>query len=586
MTEEEKRNRRRARRRLAAVRNAALIILLLLIVAGYFVWDHFFAYGKDKADLNAYFGVSSETDFPVIIDGENTGMHVTERDGAFYIASDDLPALSASRFYIDENAGTILYTTTKTTWTAPFNSNAWTTDDGRSGSLEKPLSIAEDGVLYVNLDYIRALSPLRYSIYRDPNRIRMELNEEEIVKTAATVSKKTELRLLGGIKSEILKTLVPGERVYIVDEMENWSKVKTTDAFTGYVEKKFLTDTGEDVIEAVRSELQDVHPEELTYTRTGRDFKICLAWHALYGSSGTDTIDSFASVASPMNVIAPTWISASDNDGNIKSNCDANYIMAARSKGLEVWATFDNFNAGDIDTTALLKNGASRAALINNLMNLQWQYGFEGINVDIEQLKSEASAAYLQFMRELAVKCDERGVMLSVDVPPPLDFNSHYGYAELGRVCDYVILMGYDEHYRTSPVAGSVASINYVRDGIEGLKASVPVEKIINALPFYTRFWISGGGEGMTSVAKGIKEAAQTAEGYGINLSWDEETGQNYGEAAQDDGTLVQVWMEDERSIEEKLSVMESLGVTQVGAWRLGFENEGIWNEIAAFLER
>ena len=56
-------------------------------------------------------------------------------------------------------------------------------------------------------------------------------------------------------------------------------------------------------------------------------------------------------------------------------------------------------------------------------------------------------------------------------------------------MADYVIIMGYDEHYATSPEAGSVASIGWVREGIENTLEEVPAEKVINAVPFYTRLW-------------------------------------------------------------------------------------------------
>ena len=56
-------------------------------------------------------------------------------------------------------------------------------------------------------------------------------------------------------------------------------------------------------------------------------------------------------------------------------------------------------------------------------------------------------------------------------------------------MADYVIIMGYDEHFAGSYEAGSVASYNYVKEGIEETLRDVPADKVINAVPFYTRLW-------------------------------------------------------------------------------------------------
>ena len=74
-----------------------------------------------------------------------------------------------------------------------------------------------------------------------------------------------------------------------------------------------------------------------------------------------------------------------------------------------------------------------------------------------------------------------------------MGYTDHYNRGEQGVFADYVIIMGYDEHYNGSPEAGSVASIGFVEDGIRKTVEQVPAEKVINAVPFYTRIWKSEG---------------------------------------------------------------------------------------------
>lgn len=142
--------------------------------------------------------------------------------------------------------------------------------------------------------------------------------------------------------------------------------------------------------------------------------------------------------------------------------------------------------------------------------------------------------------------------------------------------------MGYDEHWGGGGVAGSVASIGYVRDGIEKTLEDVPAEKVINAIPFYTRVWKTNNGE-VTSEALGMEAAQNFISNYNVPVTWDEETCQNYGEIEMS-GTLYQVWLEDARSIETKLTVMKNNNLGGVAAWKLGFEDKAIWDVLDAFV--
>ena len=151
-------------------------------------------------------------------------------------------------------------------------------------------------------------------------------------------------------------------------------------------------------------------------------------------------------------------------------------------------------------------------------------------------------------------------------------------------VADYVIIMGYDEHYSGSNQAGSVASINFVEEGIQKTVEQVPANKVINAVPFYTRIWETKGAE-LGSQAVGMEAAEEFVRAHGMSVEWDEETCQNYGECTED-GSLFQVWLEDERSMEVKLNIMEKYQIGGVAGWRLGFEKPEIWDIIEVYLNR
>ena len=210
-------------------------------------------------------------------------------------------------------------------------------------------------------------------------------------------------------------------------------------------------------------------------------------------------------------------------------------------------------------------------------------YQLDGINIDIESLPEETSESYVQFMRELSVKCRNNNLVLSVDVPSPYSFNEHYSQKELGEVVDYVIIMGYDEHYVGSD-AGSVASLSYERDGITGTLENVPKEKIISGIPFYTRLWKTNASGEVSSEAIGMDKADQILSDYKVTAGWSSETSQDYAEFTDEDGNFCQIWLENEASIEEKMKLVQEYGLAGVAEWKLGFERSSIWDVIAKYV--
>ena len=198
--------------------------------------------------------------------------------------------------------------------------------------------------------------------------------------------------------------------------------------------------------------------------------------------------------------------------------------------------------------------------------------------MDFEQLSEDVGIHFLEFLRELSIECHKNNLVLSVDNPVPQDFTSHYDRAEQGRVVDYVIVMGYDEHYVGSEEAGSVASLPWVEQGIQDTIAEVPAERVINAVPFYTRLWKTEAGT-LSSEAIGMDKAQEVIAANNAQVYWDNDVSQNYG-SYESDGCTYQIWVEDAQSIAEKVKLVSKYGLAGVAAWKLGFENSGIWQTI------
>ena len=556
-----------------AIAAVVLIIAVIAISLGIKVVNKY-SYSKERADLNEYFSIQSEDQVPIVLQDEQIEESAKLMDGVYYLDLASVHKYLSDRFYEDSNEGLLLYTLPDQTVRTVIGSADYETKEGTQ-SEDYVISRYEGETLYLALDYVKKFTNFSYEAFTEPNHMQLDTKWEE--KKTAEISKDTSLRYQGGVKSPILTDMKQGDTVTVLEEMENWSRVKTADSYIGYVENKRLNQYGTETPIPV----SDV--EEPVYTNITKPYKINLAWHAIAGLSGNDTLDTSLEGTNGLNTISPTWFALSDNEGNFTSLASADYVNRAHDKGLEVWGLIDNFTNGDsVDTFEVLSYTGKRTNLISNLIQAALQYGLDGINVDFEQISQDAGEHYIQFIRELSIPCRENGIVLSVDNYVPTGGTDHYDRAEQGKVADYVVIMGYDEHYRGSTEPGSVASIDFVENGIQKTVEQVPPEKVINAIPFYTRIWKTQGAE-LTSEAVGMELAEEFIAKHNVETNWDETTCQNYGEIQEEDA-FYQVWLEDEQSIEAKLNIMKKYNLAGVAEWKLGFQKNSIWDVISAYV--
>lgn len=556
-----------------------IAIVLIIIIGGVTFGSRIlekYSYSKERADLNAYYGITGSQEAAIVLQDEIVEEKGRISDGICYLDIATIHKYLNDRFYVDGGEGLLLYTLPEDIVRNSIGSSVKETAQG-SEELGYTAAIWEGDTLYVALDYIKQYTNFSYQLFTDPYRI--QLTTEWPSYEVASISKNTQVRVKGGVKSEILTDVQKGDQVSVLEQMETWSKVKTADSVIGYVENKRLT--------GIRSEqpIPVTDYQEPEYTSLTRDHKINLGWHVVASAGGNDTFNSVTANAGNLNVISPTWFKLCDNEGGYTSFASADYVQKAHDRGLEVWALIENIEYKDsISMYEILSSTTTRQKLIDSLMNDLITYGIDGINVDFEQLSMDCGEHFVEFIRELSVACRKNGKVLSVDNYVPRDFNDYYDRKEQGIVADYVIVMGYDEHYAGSKEAGSVASIDYVEDGIAQTVKEVPAEKVINAIPFYTRIWETTG-DGISSQAVDMVTAEQFISNHGITAEWDETTCQNYGEYTSGDSRY-QVWLEDADSIKVKLNVMENYGIGGVAEWRLGFEKPEIWDVIGEYLDK
>lgn len=559
------------KRKMIPVLIAVLMIVIILAgAAGVFLYDRY-SYSKEPADLQAYFGLNDQSDVAIVLNDEIVEEKGVLYGGRCYLDLETVHTYINDRFYVDYNEKLLLYALPEEVVSIAVGETA---EDGYAAALERGDRV------YLALDYVKKYSDFNFVLYTEPNRVLLQTEWKEIL--TAEVKKDVAIRLRGGVKSEILTQTVKGDRVTVLEELENWDRVQTADGYIGYVEKKYLSET------AAEMQAKDTGYAEPDYTGNTKDYKINLAWHQVTSEAANGTYPGVMNGVVGVNVISPTWFFLYDNEGIVDGIASAEYVQTAHANGLEVWALVDDFthrSDNGVDPAQILPYTSKRRLIIDQLMSEADRCGFDGINVDFERVTQDVGEDYIQFIRELSIECRKRGLVLSVDNYVPRNFNAHYEWKEQGIMADYVIVMGYDEHWAGCEEAGSVASLKYVEEGIQKMVEEVPANKVINAVPLYTRIWTTAGDGTVTSQAVGINAASEYLMKRSVPYSWDESTGQNYAEF-EAEGNLVQVWLEDEQSIGAKIGIMKNYGLGGVAAWKLGFDEgrKNIWSVIAGFL--
>jgi spore germination protein YaaH len=565
-----------------------LIALTLIAIIGVTAFGSQFmekyTYGTDKANLEEYYGVKGDLR-AIVLQDTVVAEEALMRDGFPYFDVDTVIKYLNDGFYVDEIEQKLLYTTATDTLVTALGSKEYS-DAAGVHATDYVTYFVEDETMFICAEYVKNVTNYAYKVYE----LWMQVETEWGSKLMAEVESDTQLRVRGCVKSEILREVAAGEKVKVLEEDETWSKVKTSDSMTGYIETKRLGKRSEVVEQPVTDY---VKPE---YTRQTLDKKVALGWHMVGGLGGNDALPDLIKESKGMNVISPTWFSLSDNEGNFRSFASENYVKKAHAAGLEVWAAWDNFNyrldtkkpLADVSAYEVLSSTTKRQKLVKEMVATSLRYQIDGINIDFEGLKTDAhpyiGRHFAQFLRELSVECRKSGLVLSVDNPVPLGgYNDVYQYAVQGKVADYVVIMGYDEHVEGSSSAGSVASIGFVSRGLDDTLKVVAPEKIVNGIPFYSRLWKTTGTKLESSVLTLINTADFMSR-MKQKATWDDETCQNYAEWKSGD-TKYQIWLEDADSLRVKLSVMKARNIGCVAVWALGNGIPEVWNMINAFVE-
>ena len=590
-TPAERARMRRRRKRQRMIRFVLLIILIIAAIAGIILWKRY-SPSKEQYDMKKYYGIEKDGQVGITVDNKVVEAEGKLAGGKVYVAYNIVRDYINSRFYWDPNENVLLYMLPEDMISVDVGSKDYSISRKKK-SEDYVILKTEGNTAYIALDFVQQYTNIDYEVSNNPDHvmIRTKWGKTDV----ATVKKNTQVRYQGGVKSPVLAELKKKDEVTVVESEQNWKKVRTADGVIGYVRKKALKN--EEKKNITRKF------EEQDYSNISKDYTINMAWHNVTNQDANNAVAQRIAQTKGLTTLAPTWIHVADTNGNISSIASADYVSYAHKQNVEVWMTVRDFDGGissEKESYELLSYTSRRETLITQLIAEALRVGVDGINVDFEKISDKCGEHYIEFIRELSVKCRQNGLVLSVDNYVPKSFNTQYDRKEQGIVADYVVIMGYDEYYAGSPEAGPVSSYNYVKEGITETLKEVPAEKVISGIPFFTRLWketpkteeelkSDKGTDAeqysatVESDAYGMDNAQAIVKQAGVDTTWDKKAGQNYA-TWEADGSKYEIWLEDSKSIEAKLKLMKKYKLAGTAEWSLGQESSDIWNLIQKYV--
>ena len=545
------------------MRKYFLIILTALIIAaitGFFVFPQLWTtiqYTPDKVHLVIEDGIAGDEDSPIL------------ENGQLLFSIDTIKKFIDPNAHWDEKANKAVFTT-KDKVLIMKTGKLTAMVNARPVDINIPVKLV-DNKPYIPIQMLDTMFGIEVQWIQENNVAVLDY-AKNTVQIAVVQKNNRIMKAKPALWSPaVRKNIDKGEVLRVFGGDEKWYKVRSKDGFIGYIQKKYVkTDliaSGTDVTESAGS----------TAWKPERG-KINMTWE--YVGNRNPDVSQLKSI-SGLDVVSPTWFYIVDKQGTVANKADIGYVNWAHRNGHKVWALVGNGSDPDI-THDFLNNTDTREKIYQQLLIYAKLYKLDGINIDFENIYMKDRDMLTQFMRELAPLLREQGLVVSIDVTfrsSSENWSLCYDRKALSQAVDYVAVMAYDQHWAASPIAGSVAELGWVERGLERILEEVPGEKLLLGLPFYTRVWKEETIDGkikVSSTAVSMGKVEQILSEKKPEVIWDEKSGQHYAEYKEGKATY-KIWIEDDKSINLKSSLIHKYDLAGAASWRKGFESEDIW---------
>jgi len=306
------------------------------------------------------------------------------------------------------------------------------------------------------------------------------------------------------------------------------------------------------------------------------------------GPEFPDSLPTLRSYARLFNVVSPFWYTVGPDGRLVADGYRPEVVAFARSRRLKIVPLVTNEKSGPGNSADAIRTDFARAALVDRLVSVVLDRGYDGLNLDFELLPPERRQDYSAFVKELAASLHGKGRTLTVSVFPDVEvantISGFFDYQAIGQAADFVVLMAYDRHWSdTAP--GPVAPEAWVEAGLDSLLGHVPAEKVLLGIGTHAYDWPAAEGGGIAEYLP-TRVALERAVESGSKVLYDPASRQSFFTYTADTGVPREVWLQDAGNLVDKAELALRRGLGGVAVWRLGFSEDGALESLGRALGR
>ena len=539
-----------------------IIVIILVGIIAYNINNHIIL-DKNK-NINLVINnknVTSNLKKEIIIENDN-----------IYISKQDLGNFFDKHIYEDKENDNIVTTYNNKIATISLEENKMNVN----GSNKNTYAHAEnrDGTIYIPITELEDVYGIEIKYIENSKVLTIDSTSKEQKKAIITkdVAVKSSTKFIAKTVDRVKK----GSYVIVVSEDKGYAKIRTENGKVGFVKSNKIANKV-----VVREEMQE--SKQI-------DEKVNLVWD--YYSEVATAPDRTGVTMDGVNVVSPAFFHL-NSKGELTENvgqAGQEYIEWAHSNGYKVWPMVQNAGNGMINVTSDIMNDYNkRQELINEIVVACVRYKLDGINIDFENMKQEDKDMYSRFIIELTPRLKDMGLVVSVDVTAPdgsETWSMCFDRNVIGDVADYIIFMAYDQYGTSSNKSGTTAGYDWVNLSLNKFLKTEEIksDKIILAIPLYTRLWTED------SSGKVVKQTTVSLKNMynvipdGVEKQWDDNLKQYYVEY-QDGQYTKKIWIEDEKSLKEKISLIKNNNLAGVASWEKGMETDNFWTFLKESLD-
>ncbi len=276
-----------------------------------------------------------------------------------------------------------------------------------------------------------------------------------------------------------------------------------------------------------------------------------------------------------MDWVVPSWLYLQDESMDLKITLDDKALELIRHEKPQaaILAMIQNSSAYQWDGASLarmLADPEKRRDRIEGIVKFIESNNLQGIVVDFEQFPDTAHGDMLAFLSELGAAFKPRGWLIAVAAP--FD-DPTWNYKAYAKRCDYLMLMGYDEHW-SSGEPGPVASQSWFSTRLAARMRDLDPARTIVAIGNYGYDWTEGGGTADDITFQEVMLAARDAK---TTIEFDPATlnpRYSYG----DGDKIHRVWFLDAVTAYNHLRAADRYRPAGYAIWRLGAEDPSVWS--------